>query len=89
MTVVDYVVVGVGARTLGRQHAERVALRSGTVAVLLNRHLRPAAAAADPARQRAHAGPGLPDGPFTSEAELRDLVDLAEERRSSRSPSGR
>ena len=31
------------------------------------------------ARQRTHARQGLPRGPFASEAELRDLVDLAQE----------
>ena len=40
---------------------------------------RPAAAAADPGRQRADArARASRDGPFSSEAELRELVDLAE-----------
>ena len=35
MTVVDYVVVGVGARTVGRQHPERVGLVTARPAYVL------------------------------------------------------
>jgi CBS domain containing-hemolysin-like protein len=41
MTVIDYVVVGVGARTLGRQHPVTVALRTARLAQALTRNLGP------------------------------------------------
>jgi CBS domain containing-hemolysin-like protein len=80
MVVVDYVVVGVAPRTLGRQHSARVALvtvptvyRLATVLAPLTKVLILIGNALTPGR-------GFRDGPFASEAELRDLVDLAEER---------
>ena len=76
-------------RTLGRQHADRVALSPRRCVVRARQRARPAAAAADPARQRADAGPRLPRRPVRHEAELRELVDLAEASRSSRATSGR
>ena len=80
MTVIDYVLVGVAPRTLGRQHAERIALRSGTVAVLLNRIFGPLPQLLILLGNALTPGRGFPTGPFTSEAELRDLIDVAEER---------
>src|SRR5438270_11402100 len=41
MTVVDYVVVGVGARTLGRQHPDRVGLLTAPTAYFLTKLLGP------------------------------------------------
>jgi CBS domain containing-hemolysin-like protein len=80
MVVIDYVAVGVAPRTLGRQHAARIALitapfvhRLATVLAPLTKLLILIGNALTP-------GKGFRDGPFASEAELRDLVDLAEER---------
>jgi CBS domain containing-hemolysin-like protein len=80
MAAVHYVVVGVGARTLGRRYADRVALASAGSVVWLTRVSGPLprvligiGSALIPGRLDRDAG-------FTSEAELRDLVDLAEER---------
>ncbi|WP_370249583.1 hemolysin family protein [Nocardioides sp.] len=78
MLLVSFVVIGVGPRTLGRQHADVVALASagplrGVTAVLgpvpqllilLGNALTP--------------GKGFRDGPFSTETELRELVDIAE-----------
>ena len=79
MVVVSYIVIGVAPRTLGRQHAESYALvvaptihALGVVLGPLTRMLIVLGNALTPGR-------GFRDGPFTSEAELRDLVDLAEE----------
>ena len=90
MVVVSYVVVGVAPRTLGRQHAEPVALRR------LPGWCYPLARVLGPLPQllilvgnALTPGKGFRDGPFASEAELRDLVDLAEENSSSRTASGR
>ncbi|WET81524.1 hemolysin family protein [Amycolatopsis sp. QT-25] len=80
MVVVSYVLIGVGPRTLGRQHPYRIGLVvAGPVRVLgsilgpLSRLLIVLGNAITPGR-------GFREGPFTSEVELRELVDLAQER---------
>jgi CBS domain containing-hemolysin-like protein len=80
MTVVDYVVVGVGARTLGRQHPTTVALHTAGLALVLTRLLGPLPRLLILLGNALTPGRGFREGPFSSEAELRELVDLAEER---------
>ena len=80
MTVVSYVLVGVGPRTLGRQHAYGVALASAGVVRLLGRVLGPIATLLILVGNAITPGRGYRDGPFSSEVELRELVDMAEER---------
>jgi CBS domain containing-hemolysin-like protein len=79
MLVVSYVLVGVGPRTLGRQHPYSVGLiAAGPVRVLgsvlgpLSRFLIVVGNAITPGR-------GFREGPFSSEVELRELVDMAQE----------
>jgi CBS domain containing-hemolysin-like protein len=79
MAVVSFVVVGVSPRTLGRQHADRVALVSAPVVVWLRRVLGPLARVLVALGNAVTPGRGYRDGPFQSESELRDLVDLAGE----------
>ena len=62
MTVVSYVFIGVAPRTIGRQQAEGVALRGVGPGPRPHEGLRPGAAPAHPARQRADARQGLPRG---------------------------
>lgn len=81
MVVVSYVVVGVSPRTLGRQHADQVALASAGIVYLLARILGPLPQLLILLGNALTPGRGFREGPFASEAELRDLVDLAEERR--------
>jgi CBS domain containing-hemolysin-like protein len=81
MTVVSYVVVGVGARTLGRQHPAAVALRTAGFALVLTRLLGPLPRLLILLGNVLTPGRGFREGPFNSEAELRELVDLAEERK--------
>jgi CBS domain containing-hemolysin-like protein len=80
MTVVSYVLVGVGPRTLGRQHSYGVALASAGVVRLLGRVLGPIATLLILVGNAITPGRGYRDGPFSSEVELRELVDMAEER---------
>ena len=80
MTVVSYVLVGVGPRTLGRQHAYGVALASAAVVRFLGRVLGPIATLLILIGNALTPGRGFRDGPFSSEVELRELVDMAEER---------
>jgi len=79
MAVVSFVLVGVSPRTLGRQHADRVALLTSPILVLLRRVLGPLARLLVTLGNAVTPGRGFRDGPFDSEAELRDLVDMAEE----------
>ena len=79
MAVVSFVLVGVSPRTLGRQHADRVSLLTAPTLVLLRRVLGPVARMLVTLGNAVTPGRGFRDGPFDSEAELRDLVDMAEE----------
>jgi CBS domain containing-hemolysin-like protein len=78
MAVVSYVVVGVAPRTLGRQHADGVALAFAPWVVRLSSVLGPLPRFLIAVGNALTPGHGFRDGPFTSEAELRDMVDLAE-----------
>jgi CBS domain containing-hemolysin-like protein len=78
MVVVSYVVVGVAPRTLGRQHADGVALFAAPWVVRLAGILGPLPKLLIAIGNALTPGEGFRDGPFTSEAELRDMVDLAE-----------
>jgi CBS domain containing-hemolysin-like protein len=80
MTVVSYVLIGVGPRTLGRQHAYSIALATAGVVKLLGRVLGPVATLLILVGNAITPGRGFRDGPFSSEVELRELVDMAEER---------
>ena len=78
MLVVSFVVIGVGPRTLGRQHSERVALALAAVIIAVTRVLGPIPQLLILVGNAITPGPGFSEGPFASEAELRELVDLAE-----------
>jgi CBS domain containing-hemolysin-like protein len=80
MIVVSYVLVGVGPRTLGRQHAYGTALATAGIVRLLGRVLGPIATLLILVGNAITPGRGFRDGPFSSEVELRELVDMAEER---------
>ncbi|MGZ4659473.1 MAG: CNNM domain-containing protein, partial [Blastococcus sp.] len=80
MIVVSYVLVGVGPRTLGRQHAYGTALATAGVVRLLGRVLGPVATLLILVGNAITPGRGYRDGPFSSEVELRELVDMAEQR---------
>ncbi|WP_396127848.1 hemolysin family protein [Aeromicrobium panaciterrae] len=77
MVVVSFVLIGVGPRTLGRQHAESIALRSTVPVVVLTRLLGPLPKLLILLGNAVTPGKGFSDGPFASEAEVRELVDLA------------
>ena len=77
MALLQYVVVGVGARTLGRRHADTLALRGAGIALWLKRVLGPIPRVLIGLGSALIPGQVPRDG-FTSEAELRDLVDQAE-----------
>ncbi len=78
MFVVLFVLVGVGPRTLGRQHAESIALGTAGVVLAVSRVLGPLPQLLIVVGNALTPGKGFSEGPFSSEAELREMVDLAE-----------
>ncbi len=80
MAVVSFVVVGVGPRTIGRQHAYGVALRTASLTRALRAVFGPLTNLLILLGNALTPGRGFREGPFSSEVELRELVDLAEAR---------
>lgn len=80
MLVLSFVVVGVGPRTLGKQHAGAWIVPASVVAVVLSKVLGPITTLLIAIGNAITPGKGFKTGPFANEAELRDLVDQAHER---------
>ncbi|NKS64245.1 DUF21 domain-containing protein [Rhodococcus hoagii] len=80
MVLVDYVAIGVGPRTLGRQHAYPLALAAAVPLGALGALLSPVSRLLILVGNALTPGRGFRAGPFASEIELRELVDLAQER---------
>jgi len=78
MLVVSFVAIGVAPRTLGRQHDSRVALVSAGPLSLVTTILGPIPALLIMLGNAITPGRGFSEGPFSTETELRELVDLAE-----------
>ncbi len=77
MVVVSFVLIGVGPRTLGRQHAETIALKSTIPVLVMTRMLGPLPHLLILLGNAVTPGKGFSEGPFASEVEVRELVDLA------------
>ncbi|MXG91080.1 CNNM domain-containing protein [Nocardioides flavescens] len=78
MLVVSFVVVGVAPRTVGRQHAERIALSAAGPITAVTRVLGPIPRLLILLGNALTPGKGFREGPFSTETELRELVDIAE-----------
>ncbi len=78
MVTVSFIVWGVAPRTLGRQHADGVATRMSGLVGALTTVLGPIPQMLIWIGNLLTPGKGFDDGPFSSEAELRELVDMAE-----------
>ncbi|MFC8793243.1 MULTISPECIES: hemolysin family protein [Streptomyces] len=79
MVLVSYVAVGVSPRTIGRQHPLNTATAAAYVLVPLARIMGPIPQLLILIGNALTPGKGFRKGPFASEAELRALVDLAEQ----------
>ncbi|MEQ4303609.1 hemolysin family protein [Plantactinospora sp. B6F1] len=80
MTLVSFVVVGVAPRTIGRQHAYTVGRATAPLVRWLGRVLNPLASLLILIGNAVTPGRGFREGPFATQVELRELVDLAEQR---------
>jgi CBS domain containing-hemolysin-like protein len=78
MLVVSFVVIGVAPRTLGRQHADRIAPHAASLLTAANTVLGPIPQLLILVGNAITPGRGFRTGPFSTETELRELVDLAE-----------
>lgn len=78
MVVVSYIVLGVAPRTIGRQHAEQVALTAAGPSRVLAVLLGPVTALLIGIGNALTPGRGFREGPFATQAELREVIDLAE-----------
>jgi CBS domain containing-hemolysin-like protein len=78
MLVVSFVVVGVAPRTTGRQHADRVAPVAAAILTVATRVLGPIPQLLILVGNAITPGRGFRSGPFSTETELRELLDYAE-----------
>ncbi|GLP74766.1 membrane protein [Mycobacterium antarcticum] len=80
MVVVSFVAIGVGPRTLGRQHAYTIALGATLPLQAISVLLTPISRLLVLIGNALTPGRGFRNGPFASEIELREVVDLAGQR---------
>ena len=80
MVVVSFVAIGVGPRTLGRQHAYTIALAAALPLQAISVLLTPISRLLVLIGNALTPGRGFRNGPFASEIELREVVDLAQQR---------
>jgi magnesium and cobalt exporter, CNNM family len=77
MVVVSYVLIGVGPRTLGRQHPYELGVAIAAPVRALATLLGPLTKLLILIGNAVTPGKGFRQGPFSSEVELRELVDMA------------
>ncbi|OHV03995.1 hemolysin family protein [Mycobacterium talmoniae] len=80
MVVTSFVVIGVGPRTLGRQNAYSIALAAALPLQVISVLLAPISRLLIVVGNALTPGRGFRNGPFASEIELREVVDLAQQR---------
>jgi CBS domain containing-hemolysin-like protein len=80
MTVVSFVVIGVGPRTIGRQNAYSISLVAALPLQAISVVLTPVSRLLVLLGNAVTPGRGFRNGPFASEIELREVVDLAQQR---------
>lgn len=80
MVVMKFVAIGVGPRTLGRQHAYSIALAAAVPLQAISLLLTPISRLLILMGNALTPGRGFRNGPFASEIELREVVDLAQQR---------
>ena len=79
MVVVSFVAMGVGPRTLGRQHAYSISLAAALPLQAISVLLTPVSRLLVVIGNALTPGRGFRNGPFASEIELREVVDMAQQ----------
>src|SRR5699024_1550121 len=79
VSLITFGVVGVFGRTVGRKNPYTVSLRSAVVLTGVEKVLGPLAKLIIWVRNVIAPGPGLRNGPYATEVELREMVDIAQE----------
>ncbi|MBM7366512.1 hemolysin family protein [Gordonia hydrophobica] len=79
MTIVSFVAVGVGPRTLGRQNAYSISLVAAPILTAVGVLLRPVTRVLIITGNALTPGKGYRNGPFATEVEVREVVDMAQE----------
>jgi CBS domain containing-hemolysin-like protein len=80
MVVISFVLIGVGPRTLGRQNAYLISLVAALPLQVISVLLAPISRLLVVLGNMLTPGRGFRNGPFASEIELREVVDLAQQR---------
>lgn len=80
MSITSFVLIGVGPRTVGRQNAYTIALSSALGLQAISVLLMPISRLLILIGNAVTPGRGFRNGPFASEIELREVVDLAQQR---------
>lgn len=80
VALVTFMLVGVLSRTQGRKHPYDVSIRCSTVLMIVRRVLGPISSVLIRVGSLLARGQGFRDGPYATEVELREMVDLAQAR---------
>ncbi|MBC3185121.1 HlyC/CorC family transporter [Corynebacterium sp. zg-331] len=79
VTLVSFMVVGVFSRTAGRRNPYSISLRAAVLLGVVGTVLGPVARLLIAAGNLLAPGRGFRDGPYATEVELREMVDIAQE----------
>lgn len=79
-SLVTYAVVGVFGRTVGKKNPYSVSLGSALLLTIVAKILGPISRLLIRVGNLFAPGPGFRDGPYSTEVELREMVDIAQER---------
>ena len=77
MVLIGYIVLGVAPQTLGRQRADKIALSTVRLARMITVVFGPLSRIFILVGNAITPGQGFREGPFSTQAELRELVDMA------------
>ena len=77
MVIVGYIFLGVAPKTLGRQSPEKIALATLPLVRIITVFLHPVSRLFIAIGNAITPGKGFREGPFSTQAELRELVDMA------------
>lgn len=80
VTLLTFILIGVLSRTLGRQNPYTISLATAPILLGVSKLLGPIAKLLVRTGNVLTPGRGFRDGPFVSEIELREMVDIASER---------